>query len=67
MATLKDEDIEKMTQQIRKSEGVLVPKQHVLFILHNKLKELDKKNQSVVDRIDGAALKDVIEKVYNLK
>lgn len=66
MSTLKREDYNVMKQQIADSNGILVSKEKVLRILHDKLQEVDAKNELIIDKIDGAAVKELINSIAKL-
>lgn len=66
MSTLKQEDFKIMDTQLANAAGKSISKVKVIEILHNKLKEVDLKNDFIVDRIDGAAIKDILDEINNL-
>ncbi len=66
MATLKKEDREIMKSQIEIAKNKTISKEDVLNILHAKLEEVDMKNDFIVDRIDGAAIKELINSINKL-
>ena len=41
----------------------MIDKQRVLSILHERLKKADLKNELIVDRIDGEAIKELINSI----
>lgn len=66
MSTLKQEDFKIMDTQLANAAGKSISKVKVIEILHNKLKEVDLKNDFIVDRIEGAAIKDILDEINNL-
>ena len=66
MATLRKSDFDLLELQIENSKGVMVSKEDVLLILHNKLKEIDAKSQFIVDQFDGAFIKELINEINRL-
>lgn len=66
MSTLKDEDFEIMNSQLEHAKGKMIDKQRVLSILHERLKKADLKNELIVDKIDGEAIKELINSVNTL-
>ena len=66
MSTLKSEDFKIMDAQLADAAGKHISKVKVIEIIQNKLKEVDLKNDFIVDRIDGAAIKDILGKINNL-
>lgn len=67
MSTLDREDLEVMKQQLINAKDMLISKEKVLSILHEKLKEVDIKNDFIVDRIDGAAIKELINSINKIQ
>lgn len=67
MSTLKKIDLDAMTKQIENSKDKFISKEKVLLILHEKLKEVDIKNGFIIDRIDGVAIKEIINSVNKLE
>lgn len=55
-----------MQQQIVEAKGKSISKQRVLEILHDKLKEVDLKNEFLIDKIDAAVLKTVINEINKI-
>lgn len=66
MSTLKTEDFKIMEKQLANASGKMIPKDKVLQIIQDKLKEADMKNTFIVDRIDGAALKEIINVISQM-
>jgi hypothetical protein len=66
MSALEKVDFETMERQIEKSKGQFISKTDVLQILHSKLAEIDKTNPLRVDRLDGAAVKEIINSINTL-
>lgn len=66
MSTLLRKDYELMDKQIQESKGKQISKERILLILHNKLKSIDEKNDLIVDRIDGAVVKELINQINSL-
>lgn len=66
MSTLKKVDFEIIKSQIEESKGKLISKEKVLAILHEKLKEIDAKNQWIVDQFDGAFVKDLLNSINRI-
>lgn len=66
MSTLKQKDFQLMDEQINHAKGKTISKEKVLSILHLALREADLKNDFTVDRIDGIAIKDIINDINNL-
>ncbi|MBK7360657.1 MAG: hypothetical protein WAT16_05010 [Saprospiraceae bacterium] len=67
MSTLKNEDFKKMEKQLEEAKGKMIPKDKVLSIIQEKLKEADSKNDFIVDRIDGVALKELINIIAQIQ
>ncbi len=66
MSTITQTDREIMSTMLTFASDKNVAKADVLRILFAKLEEVDLDNDFIVDRIDGAALKDVISKINAL-
>ncbi len=66
MSTLKKVDFGTMKLQIENAKDKSISKEKVLTILHDKLKDADTKNTFVVDRIDGVAIKELINVINQL-
>lgn len=67
MSTLKNTDLEIMNKQLENAKDKYVSKEEVLLILQNKLKDVDAKNEFIIDRIDGVAVKELLDSVNKLK
>ncbi len=59
-------DFGTMKLQIENAKDKSISKEKVLTILHDKLKDADTKNTFVVDRIDGVAIKELINVINQL-
>ncbi len=66
MSTITQTDRDIMSTMLTFASDKNVAKADVLRILFAKLEEVDLDNDFIVDRIDGAALKDVISKINAL-
>ncbi len=66
MSTITRTDRDIMSTMLTFASDKNVAKADVLRILFAKLEEVDLDNDFIVDRIDGAALKDVISKINAL-
>lgn len=66
MSTLKNEDFALLDKQIENAKNKFISKEKVLLILHARLKDIDAKNNLIVDRIDGAVIKELINSINNL-
>jgi len=66
MSTLKEKDLENMNKQIENAKDKSLSKVEVLTVLHNKLKEVDLENEFIIDRIDGVAVKELINSINKL-
>jgi len=66
MSTLKNKDFEIMETQIELAKNKTVSKEKVLRILQEKLKEVDAKNNLIVDKIDGVAIKEILRYINSL-
>jgi hypothetical protein len=66
MSTLKNEDFALLNKQIENAKNKSISKEKVLLILHQKLKDVDIKNPFIIDKIDGIAIKELINSINNL-
>jgi hypothetical protein len=66
MSTLRKVDYDLLNQQIQNSKGILISKEKVLLIFHDKLKDIDAKNQWIVDQWDGASVKELINAINRI-
>lgn len=66
MSTLTNTELRLLVKQREQAEGVMISKKEVLTILQDELIRVDIKNNLIVDRIDGIALKNIINNINKL-